>query len=145
MVILTDKKEEGKVRGLSKGTTHDIGHLIYSLMAENKKLSHDIYVFACIYAHKHFTAEERDIINAVISAEASKNRKEARNEIQNKTENLCVLHALRSTADRAVKHHHLCSAGEKWYGWVTVKEYDEGSDSDFALSQAEELLEFLNQ
>ena len=33
----------------------------------------------------------------------------------------------------------------KWYGWVTVKEYDEGSDSDFALSQAEELLEFLNQ
>lgn len=33
----------------------------------------------------------------------------------------------------------------KWYGWVTVKEYDEGSDSDFALSQAEELLELLNQ
>ena len=31
----------------------------------------------------------------------------------------------------------------KWYGLVTVKEYDEGSD--FALSQAEELLEFLNQ
>lgn len=33
----------------------------------------------------------------------------------------------------------------KLYGWVTVKEYDEGSDSDFALSQAEELLELLNQ
>lgn len=33
----------------------------------------------------------------------------------------------------------------KWYGWVTVKEYDEGFDSDFALRQAEELLEFLNQ
>ncbi len=33
----------------------------------------------------------------------------------------------------------------KWYGWVTVKEYDEGSDSDFALRQAEELLELLNQ
>lgn len=33
----------------------------------------------------------------------------------------------------------------KWYGWVTVKEFDEGSDSDFALSQAEELLELLNQ
>lgn len=33
----------------------------------------------------------------------------------------------------------------KWYGWVTIKEYDEGSDSDFALSQAEELLEFLKQ
>lgn len=56
-----------------------------------------------------------------------------------------MLHAQRQTADRAVKHHYLCGAGEKWYGWVTVKEYDEGSDSDFALSQAEELLEFLNQ
>lgn len=33
----------------------------------------------------------------------------------------------------------------KWYGWVTVKEFDEGSDSDSALSQAEELLELLNQ
>ena len=33
----------------------------------------------------------------------------------------------------------------KRYGWVTVKEYDEGSDSDFALRQAEELLELLNQ
>ena len=33
----------------------------------------------------------------------------------------------------------------KLYGWVTVKEYDEGSDSDFALRQAEELLELLNQ
>lgn len=79
------------------------------------------------------------------SLKSAKNRKEARNEIQNKTKNLCVLHAQRPTADRAVKHHHLCGAGEKWYGWVTVKEYDEGSDSDFALSQAEELLEFLNQ
>lgn len=33
----------------------------------------------------------------------------------------------------------------KWYGWATIKEYDEGSDSDFAFRQAEELLEFLNQ
>lgn len=75
VVLLTDKKEKGKVRGLSKGTTPEIGHLIYYLMAENKKLSLDIYVFACIYAHKHFTAEVRDIINAVISAEAGKKSK----------------------------------------------------------------------
>ena len=75
VVILTDKKEEGKVWGLSKGTTHEIGHLIYSLMAENKELGHDIYVFACIYAHKHFTAEVRDIINAVISASAEASKK----------------------------------------------------------------------
>lgn len=74
VVILADKKE-GDVWGHSDGTTREIGHLIYSLMAENKELGHDIYVFACIYAHKHFTAEERDIINAVISAEASKKSK----------------------------------------------------------------------
>lgn len=75
VVLLTDKKEEGKVWGFSQGTTYEIGHLIYSLMAKNKELGHDIYVFACIYAHKHFTAEERDKINAVISAEASKKSK----------------------------------------------------------------------
>lgn len=74
VVILADKKERG-VWGLYKGTTTEIGRLIYSLMAKNKELGHDIYVFACIYAHKHFTAEARDIINAVISAEASKKSK----------------------------------------------------------------------
>lgn len=83
VVILADRKESG-VWGFSKGTTSKIGHLIYTLMTENKDLGHDIYVLACIYAHKHLTEEERDIINAVISAfvEVRKNRKEARNEIQ---------------------------------------------------------------
>ena len=33
----------------------------------------------------------------------------------------------------------------KWYGWVTVKDYNEGFNSDFAFRQAEELLELLNQ
>ena len=74
VVMLVDKKE-GNMYSYSEGTTREISHLIYSLMAENKELGHDIYVFACIYAHKHFTAEERDIINAVISAEASKKSK----------------------------------------------------------------------
>lgn len=74
VVILADKKESD-VWGFSKGTTSKIAHLIYSLMAKNKDLGHDIYVLACIYAHKHLTAEERDIINAVISAEASKKSK----------------------------------------------------------------------
>ena len=69
VVILADKKESG-VWGFSKGTTSKIAHLIHTLMTENKELGHDIYVAACIYAHKHFTAEERDIINAVISASA---------------------------------------------------------------------------
>jgi hypothetical protein len=44
-------------------------------MTENKDLGHDIYMAACIYAHRHITAEERDAINAVISA-AVEERKE---------------------------------------------------------------------
>ncbi len=76
VVILADKKE-GDVWGLSTGTTREIGHLIYSLMTEKKELGHDIYVAACLYAQRHITAEERDKINAVISAfaEASKKSK----------------------------------------------------------------------
>lgn len=115
VVILADKKESD-VWGFSKGTTSKIAHLLHTLMIENKDLGHDIYVAACLYAHRHITAEERDAINAVMSAvveERKKNRKEARNEIQDKTENLCVLHAQRPTADRAVKRHYLCGAGEK--------------------------------
>lgn len=74
VVILADKKESA-VWGLSKGTTSKIAHHIRSLMTENKNLGYDIYVAACLYAHRHITAEERDIINAVISAEASKKSK----------------------------------------------------------------------
>lgn len=44
VVILTDKKEEGKVWGLSQGTTSKIAHLIHILMIENKDLGHDIYI-----------------------------------------------------------------------------------------------------
>lgn len=75
VVILTDKKEEGKVWGHLTGTTREIGLLIHTLMTENKDLGHDIYVAACLYAHRHITAEERDAINAVISA-AVEERKE---------------------------------------------------------------------
>lgn len=74
VVILADKKESG-VRGFSKGTTSKIAHLIHILMTENKDLGHDIYMAACLYAHRHITAEERDAINAVISA-AVEERKE---------------------------------------------------------------------
>lgn len=74
VVILADEKEGG-VWGLSKGETHKIGLFIYSLMAENKELGHDIYVAACLYAHNHIAAKERDKINAVIPAEARKKPK----------------------------------------------------------------------
>lgn len=74
VVILADEKENA-VWGHSAGRTHKIAHLIYSLMAKNKELGHDIYVFACIYAHKHLTEEERGIINAVISASVEARKK----------------------------------------------------------------------
>ena len=74
VVILADKKESD-VWGFSKGTTHEIGHLIHTLMTENKDLGLNIYMAACLYAHRHITAEERDAINAVISA-AVEERKE---------------------------------------------------------------------
>lgn len=75
VVILTDKKEESKVWGRFTGTTREMGNLIYSLMTKNKKLGHDIYVAACLYAQIHITAEERDKINAVISASAEARKK----------------------------------------------------------------------
>lgn len=74
VVILTDKKE-GDVWSFSKRRTSKIAHLIHTLMTENKDLGHDIYMAACLYAHRHITAEERDAINAVISA-AVEERKE---------------------------------------------------------------------
>lgn len=74
VVILADKKE-GNEWGHFTGTPREIGHLILSLMTEDKKLGHDIYVAACLYAQRHITAEKRDKINAVISAEASKKSK----------------------------------------------------------------------
>lgn len=74
VVILADKKES-VVCGFSKGTIHEIGLLIHTLMTENKDLGLNIYMAACLYAHRHITAEERDAINAVISA-AVEERKE---------------------------------------------------------------------
>lgn len=74
VVILADKKESD-VWVFSKGTTSKIAHIIHTLMTENKDLGHDIYMAACLYAHRHITAEERDVINAVISA-AVEERKE---------------------------------------------------------------------
>lgn len=74
VVILADKKESD-VWGFSKGTTHKIGLLIHTLMTENKDLGLNIYMAACLYAHRHITAEKRDAINAVISA-AVEERKE---------------------------------------------------------------------
>lgn len=67
VVILADNKED-EMWGHFTGTTSKIAHLIHTLMTENKDLGNDIYMAACLYAHRHITAEERDVINAVISA-----------------------------------------------------------------------------
>lgn len=146
VVILADNKEGG-VWGLSKGKTHKMGHLIYSLMTKNKELGHDIYVAACLYAQRHITAEERDKINAVMSADAEAHKKpkggEGRYRIRPRIY-ACFTHSDRLPIVQSSITTYAVQV-RKWYGWVTVKEYDEGSDSDFALSQAEELLEFLNQ
>ena len=147
VVILADNKEGG-VWGLSKGKTRKIGHLIYSLMTENKELGHDIYVAACLYAQRHITAEERDKINAVMSADAEAHKKnERRRGMRYRIRPriyACFTHSDRLPVVQSSITTYAVQV-RKWYGWVTVKEYDEGSDSDFALSQAEELLEFLNQ
>lgn len=157
VVALVDGKEN-RARVHFYGTTREIGQIIYTLMTKNKDLGHDIYVSACLYAHRHITAEERDKINAVISAVAEERKKieafisahkkaERRREMKYRirpriyacfthSEQLPIMQLSITTYEVQVR---------KWYGWVTVKEFDEGSDSDFALSQAEELLEFLNQ
>lgn len=69
VLILADKKESN-LWLFSQGTTSKIAHIIHILMTENKDLGHDIYMAACLYAHRHITAEERDKINAVISDDA---------------------------------------------------------------------------
>lgn len=74
VVILADEKENA-VWGHSMGEPREIGLLIHTLMTENKDLGLNIYMAACLYAHRHITAEERDAINAVISA-AVEERKE---------------------------------------------------------------------
>lgn len=74
VVILANNKED-EIWAHAAGTTREIGNLILSLMTENKKLGHDIYVAACLYAQRHITAEERDKINAVISASAEARKK----------------------------------------------------------------------
>lgn len=74
VVILANNKE-AEMWTHFDGATRDIGHLICSLMAKNKELGYNIYVAACLYAHRHITAEERDKINAVISAVAEERKK----------------------------------------------------------------------
>lgn len=74
VVILVNNKED-ETWAHAAGTSYAIARLIYLMMLKDKGLGHNLYAFACLYAHKHITAEERDEINAVISADAEASKK----------------------------------------------------------------------
>lgn len=57
---------------LRYGTQKDMYRLVYHWMNEDKETGHAIYLAACIYAHKHIEAKEREKINAAASAVAGK-------------------------------------------------------------------------
>ena len=58
---------------LSYGTSIDLARLVTHLMNSDKLTARDIYVAACLYAHKHIDAKERKKINAAASAIAAEN------------------------------------------------------------------------
>lgn len=74
VVILANNKED-ETWAYATGTSYAIARLIYLMMLKDKGLGHTIYGFACLYAHKHITAEERNKINAVVSADAEAHKK----------------------------------------------------------------------
>lgn len=74
VVILANNKED-ETWAHAAGTSYAIARLIYLMMLKDKGLGHSLYAFTCLYAHKHITAEERDEINAVISADAEASKK----------------------------------------------------------------------
>lgn len=69
VVILANNKED-ETWAHAAGTSYAIARLIYLMMLKDKGLGHSIYAVACLYAHKHITAEERDKINAVMIDDA---------------------------------------------------------------------------
>lgn len=74
VVILANNKED-EMWAHAAGTSYAIARLIYLMMLKDKVLGHSIYAVACLYAHKHITAEERDKTNAVVSADAEAHKK----------------------------------------------------------------------
>ena len=71
VVIMADLTTNG-VDMLSYGTSKDIARLVTHWMNSDKLTARDIYVAACLYAHKHIEAKERKRINAAASAIAEK-------------------------------------------------------------------------
>ena len=57
---------------LTCGTLRERARLVEFWMNNDKEAGHALYAAACLYAHKHIGAKERDKINAAASAIAAK-------------------------------------------------------------------------
>ena len=70
VVIMADLTSKN-VDWLCYGTSKDMARLVTHWMESDETTARDIYVAACLYAHKHIGAKERKKINDVASAIAS--------------------------------------------------------------------------
>lgn len=59
---------------LSYGTLEVSARLVDCWMNKDKEVGHAIYAAACLFAHKHIEAKEREKINAAASAIAQKKK-----------------------------------------------------------------------
>ena len=73
VVLLVNNR--GRDMGHAAGTSYAIAHLIYLMMLKDKGLGHSIYAVACLYAHNHIAAKERDKIKATTSAMREERKK----------------------------------------------------------------------
>ena len=73
VVIMADLTSKN-VDLLCYGTSRDMASLAAHWMESDKTTARDIYVAACLYAHKHIKAKERDKINAAASAIAAEDK-----------------------------------------------------------------------
>ena len=67
-VVITADLTSKKVDLFCYGTSKDMARLVTHWMKSDKTTARDIYVAACLYAHKHIGAKERKKINGAASA-----------------------------------------------------------------------------
>ena len=70
VVIMADLTSKN-VDLLCYGTSKDMASLVAHWMKSDKTTARDIYIAACLYAHKHIKAKERKKINDAASAIAA--------------------------------------------------------------------------
>lgn len=74
-VVLLANNKEDEIWAHATGTSYAIARLIYLMMLKDKGLGHSIYAVACLYAHNHIAAKERDKIKATTSAMREERKK----------------------------------------------------------------------